>query len=192
MARRAGGEEGLDRLAHHLGRHALTAVGDGNPARRPGGTLDAGQLRDDDRAGRRGVAGVAEKVGNGGLQLPRVDEDGAADAETQLEDPFRAQRVLEERQPHGQRLVRIETLHARRADAGEGLQLSGETHAAFEAGPGHPDDGAARGGRIGQAVDAVGQHLQDVGELVTDDRGDAAQRLDVPHPVEPLGADLRN
>ncbi len=192
MARRAGGEEGLDRLAHHLGRHALTAVGDGDPARRPGGALDAGQLGDDDRAGRRGVAGVGEEVGDGGLQLARIDEDGAADAEPQLEDPFRAQRVLEERQPHGQRLMRIETLHARRADAGEGLQLSGEADAAFEAGPGHPDDGAARGGRIGQAIDAVGQHLQDVGELVADDGGDAAQRLDVAHPVEPFGADLRN
>ena len=131
-------------------------------------------------------------MGDGGLQLARIDEDGAADAEPQLEDPFRAERVLEERQPHGQRLMRIETLHARRADAGEGLQLSGEPDAAFEAGPGHPDDGAARGGRIGEAIDAVGQHLQDVGELVTDDRGDAAQRLDVAHPVEPFGADLRN
>ena len=131
-------------------------------------------------------------MGDGGLQLARIDEDGAADAEPQLEDPLRAQRVLEERQPHGQRLMRIETLHARRADAGEGLQLPGETDAPFEAGPGHPDDGAARGGRIGEAIDAVGQHLQDVGELVTDDRGDAAQRLDVAHPVEPFGADLRN
>ena len=86
----------------------------------------------------------------------------------------------------------VEALHARRADAGEGLQLPGETDATFEAGPGHPDDGAARGSGIGQTIDAVGQHLQDVGELVTDDRGDAAQRLDVAHPVEPFGADLRN
>ena len=44
---------------------------------------------------------------------------------------------------------------------------------------------------MGQAIDAVGQHLQDVGELVTDHRGDAAQRLDVAHTVEPFGADLR-
>ena len=95
-------------------------------------------------------------------------------------------------QPHGQRLMRIETLHARRAEAGEGLQLSSEPHAPFEAGPGHPNDGAARSGRIGQTIDAVGQHLQDVGELVTYYRGDAAQRLDVAHAVEPFGANLRN
>ena len=192
MARRTRGEEGLHRLAQDLRRHALAAVGDGDPAGRPGGTLDAGQLGDHDRAGRRGVAGVAEQVGDGALQLARIDEDGAADAEAQLEDPFRAERILELWQPRRQRLMCIETLHARRADAGEGLELAGEANPAFEAGSGHPHDGAARGGRIDQAVDAVRQHLQDVGELVTDHRGDAAQRLDVAHPVEPLGADLQN
>ena len=63
---------------------------------------------------------------------------------------------------------------------------------AFEAGPGHADNCATGGGRIGETVDAVREHLQDVGELVADDGGDAAQRLDVPHPVEPFGADVRN
>ena len=39
--------------------------------------------------------------------------------------------------------------------------------------------GAAAGRRIGQTVDAVGENLQDVGQLVADDGGDAAERFDV-------------
>jgi hypothetical protein len=103
-----------------------------------------------------------------------------------------AQRVLELWQPWPAPDAHRDALHPWRADAGEGLELTGEADTAFEAGPGHPHDGAARGGGIGQPIDAVGQHLQDVGELVTDHRGDAAQRLDVAHPVESFGADLRN
>jgi hypothetical protein len=192
VARPAGREERLDGLAQDLRRHALAAIRDSDPAGGAGGALDARQLGDDDRAGRRGVARVGEQVRDGGLELARVDQDCAADAEAQFENPLGTERLLEERQPVGQHLMGVETLHARRADAGERLQLPGKTDAAFQADAGHADDRAARGRRIGETIDAVGKDLQDVRELVTDHGCDAAQRLDVADPVESFGADLRS
>ena len=191
VARRARREERLDGLAQDVRRHAFAAVGDGDPAGGAGGPLDPRQLGDDDRSRRGRVPGVGQQMRDGRLELPRIDQDGPTDAEPQFEDPIGTERVLEQRQPVGERLVRVEALHARRTDPREGLQLPGEPDPALETGARHPDDGAARRGRVGETVDAVGEDLQDVGELVTDDRGDATERLDVPHPVEPLGADLR-
>ena len=162
----------------------FAAIGDGNAAGGTGDALDARQFDEDHRAGDRGVTRVGEQVRDGGLELRRIDEDRAAVAEPQLEDAIGAERVLERRQPRRQRLMRIEPLDARRADTGKRLELPGQPHAALEAGARHANDAAARRHGIGQTIDAAGENLQHVRELVPDDRGDAGERLDVSETLE--------
>ena len=179
LARLTGREERRHGLPRHVVGHALAVVDDRDAASGDAAAVGTAQLEDDGRVGLGGVARVRQQIDERRLQLIAVDDDRAAVAQAQFEPLIGPERILEFGHPGGHQLMDFPLREARRRGLREGLELAGEPRAAVDRGP----DGSHRAVRIvarRQAIEAAGQYLEQVGQLVRHDRGHAAQGVELP------------
>jgi hypothetical protein len=186
-----GGEEGFERAGSDVRGHAGAVIGDrddGVVAGRQvvGGGLHGADLvaaADGDGAAfvQQGVAGVADQVHNGGVELGGVHHDRVGGAvQRQGETQLLADQPVEGGLQCLQLGVRVHRGRAQDLAAGVGEQMPGQPGAALGGEqPGLDDlgDVVRIVGAAADQVEAVGDHHQQIVEVVGDGAGQLAHGL---------------